>query len=76
MNPSYVAVDEFTAIEDCHAIVCAKGCGVLMLATAHAADMDDLLERNVYRTLWEENVFQNFLVMQPDKSWKLERMNI
>lgn len=76
MNPNYIAVDEITAVEDCHAIVRAKGCGVSMLATAHAADMDDLLERKVYRTLWEENVFQIFLVMQPDKSWKVERMNI
>ena len=75
MNPNYVAVDEITAAEDCHAIIRAKGCGVSMLATAHAADKDDLLERKVYRTLWEENVFQNLLVMQPDKSWKLERMN-
>ena len=76
MNPDYVAVDEITAVEDCRAIIRARGCGVSILATAHAADMDDFKERIVYRPLWEEKVFQNIIIMQPDKSWKLERMGI
>ena len=76
MGPNYVAVDEITATEDCRAIIHARGCGVSILATAHAADMVDFKERPVYRPFWEENIFQSIIVMQSDKTWRLERMNI
>lgn len=75
MNPSYVAVDEITAVEDCRAILQARGCGVSILATAHAADLAGFKERPVYKPFWKENIFENIIVMQPDKSWRLERMN-
>ena len=76
MNPAYIAVDEITAAEDCRAIIQAQGCGVSILATAHAADIDDLQKRPVYKPILEAGIFQNIVIMQPDKSWKLERMNV
>lgn len=76
MNPHYVAVDEITAVEDCNAIVQARGCGVSILATAHAADMCEFMDRPVYQPILDAEIFQNIIVMQPDKSWKLERMNL
>lgn len=76
MSPTHVAVDEITAMEDCKAIVQANGCGVSILATAHAADMTDLKSRPVYQPILDAGIFQNIIIMQPDKSWKLERMNV
>ena len=76
MNPRYIAVDEITASEDCQAMLQARGCGVEMIATAHAADIHDLMDRPVYKPILEAKIFQNLIIMQPDKSWKLERMNI
>ena len=76
MNPQYVAVDEITAMEDCHAILQARGCGVSILATAHAADIEDFKERPVYKPILDGDIFPNIIVMQPDKSWRLERTSV
>ena len=76
MNPSWIAVDEITEAEDCQGMINAAWCGVKLLATAHAETVDDFLSRPVYKPLISNNIFQNIIVMQPDKSWTLERLNI
>lgn len=76
MNPRWIAVDEITAAADCQAIIHSAYCGVSFLATAHAETMDDLLGRPVYRPLMESNIFKSVIILQPDKSWRLERMNV
>ena len=76
MNPSYVVVDEITAVEDSQALIHACWCGVSLLATAHAENLRDFMSRPVYKPLIQSRVFENIIVMQPDKSWKVERMNI
>lgn len=58
MNPRIIAVDEITAREDLKAMVQAAGCGVGLLATIHAADVSELVERPLYRALLEERVFR------------------
>ena len=76
MGPSCIAVDEITAEEDCKALIEAGWCGVTLLATAHAANKQDLLSRKVYRPLAECGLFDTLVVMLPDKSWRQERMNL
>jgi stage III sporulation protein AA len=76
MGPSCIAVDEITAEEDCKALIQAGWCGVSLLATAHAANKQDLLSRNVYRSIVDCGLFDTLLVMLPDKAWRLERMNL
>lgn len=76
MTPSVIAVDEITAQEDCQALLHAAWCGTTLFATAHAGNINDLINRPVYRPLIEHNLFQSILVMLPDKSWRMERMNI
>ena len=76
MNPRWIAVDEITAEEDTNAILRAAVCGVEILATAHAENIEDLLCRPVYRPLIEQHLFKNIIVMNSDKSWTLERINI
>ena len=65
MNPQILAMDEITAEEDCRACECATGCGVLLLATAHASDMADLDRRGVYSSLLERRIFSRFLIIEP-----------
>lgn len=76
MGPSAIAVDEITAEEDCHALLLAGWCGVRIFATAHAANLSDLRNRVVYRPLLDKGLFDNLVVLQKDKSWKLERIAV
>lgn len=76
MGPSCIAVDEITAEEDCEALIQAGWCGVSLLATAHASGKQDLLSRSVYKPLVRSGLFDTLLVMLPDKSWRMERMNV
>ena len=76
MNPSWIAVDEITEEGDCEALVRAGWCGVNLMATAHAGSLQDFLSRPVYKPLVACKLFSTILVLQRDKSWKMERMYI
>ncbi len=74
MNPVTVAVDEITTENDCMALSKAGWCGVELLATAHAGSMQDLKTRGVYKEIVESGLFQHFVLMRRDKSWRVERV--
>lgn len=57
MSPQYIALDEITDSEDIHAVREISGCGVSLLATAHASSHDDLNRREVYRELLKDGIF-------------------
>ena len=64
MSPQIVAADEISAPEDIAAIEEIHGCGVGILATAHARDAEDLGRRSAYRRLIEGGVFDRLLVIR------------
>ena len=74
MGPQIIAVDEITAEDDATALLEAGRSGVSLIATAHASDRDDLLNRNVYRSIVQAGLFDNLIIMQRDKSWTAERL--
>lgn len=74
MNPDCIAVDEITASEDCRAMIHAGWCGVSLLATAHAASVEDLKNRPVYAPLAQCCLFDTAVILRRDKSWRVERM--
>lgn len=74
MGPDWIAVDEITAKQDCEALVRAGWCGVKILATAHAAGVEDLHRREIYRPLVEMKLFRSVIVLGRDKSVRAERM--
>jgi len=63
MNPEILAVDEISAAEDIGAIEEAVGCGVTVLATAHAGCIADLRRRTSYRQLMEKGLFSRFVLV-------------
>ena len=75
MGPQWIAVDEITGKEDCEALIRAVGCGVKLLATAHAASRQDLVRRPVYKELIQMEVFSRLLILNSAKEWHTERMN-
>lgn len=75
MGPAKIAVDEITSSEDTKALIRAGWCGVELFATAHATDIEDLSSRPVYRPLIQSGLFETVVLLQPDKSFRLERMN-
>ena len=75
MNPQVIAVDEITAESDCNALIYAGWCGVSLLATAHAADKQDLYSRPVYKPLLNCGLFQNLIILKQDQTWQLERIS-
>lgn len=76
MGPAYIAVDEITEEEDCRSLIQAANCGVHLLATVHAASRQDLKSRDLYRLLLDKHVFQTCLLLQKDKSYRVERMEL
>lgn len=76
MGASCIAVDEITEPKDCDALLQAVGCGVQLLATAHAGSITELKKRRVYAPLVSTRIFRDVLVLHTDKSWTYERMDI
>lgn len=74
MSPATLAVDEITESEDTMALLEAHGCGVTLLATAHAASVEDFRSRVVYEPLVQHKVFHRAVVLHSDRQWHLERM--
>lgn len=74
MNPQVIAVDEITARADLRAVVMAAGCGVGLLATIHAADTAELLQRPLYRDLLAEGVFQQAVCIATSEGKRTYRM--
>ena len=74
MGPSCIAVDEITDPVDAEALLQAANCGVRLLATAHARSVSDFRQRNVYRSLVDNHVFDVALILKRDKSYSVERM--
>lgn len=74
MNPQWIALDEITALEDVRAMIQASYCGVRFLATAHASCLEELHSRMIYRELLSAGVFENLIVILPNRSLKTERL--
>lgn len=58
MSPQIVAMDEITDEDDARSLIAAAGCGVALLASVHAAALDDLRRRSALRRLLNAGVFE------------------
>ena len=64
MNPQVIAVDEITAAEDIAAMAHAANCGAALLATMHAAGLDELRQNPLWPLLRDSGVFRRAVVIE------------
>ena len=77
MNPEIIAMDEITKKEDALVIRDIFGCGVGILASAHASGTDELKSRPIYRELLEQGIFRHAIVISLEKGerrYRTERL--
>lgn len=63
LSPQVIATDELNTAEDASAVHRASGCGVTVLATAHAGGFKDLFLRESFRMLLQDWVFKRIVLL-------------
>ncbi len=77
MSPALLAFDEITAPADVEAVSLCAHCGTAVIASAHAANVDDLRQRPLYRALLELGVFGRAVVITrkgQERCYRMERL--
>lgn len=77
LNPQWLAMDEITQPQDAESVLEAVGCGVKLIATAHAASSEDLKRREIYRRLLEHEAFSYLLcvsLLSGERVYRLTRL--
>lgn len=67
MSPEIIAVDEIGSLEDSDAIENAINSGVMVVATAHGRDMDEILKKPGVRNLIERKLFERVVILSRKK---------
>ena len=76
MSPQLLAMDEITAAEDAAALSEAANCAVPLFATAHAATVEELRRRPLYRKLLEERIFEQVIRIFREEGRRVYRVEL
>ena len=76
LGPKRIALDEITAPDDCVAFQRCLWSGVQFITTIHASGIKELYARPDMKSLLEQGVFEQIIVMRQDRSWYMERIKI
>ena len=63
MSPNLIVTDEIANREDCESLIYASNCGVNLLATTHARDIEDLKEKNIFNEILRKRIFKRFVIL-------------
>ncbi|MBQ8725132.1 MAG: Flp pilus assembly complex ATPase component TadA [Oscillospiraceae bacterium] len=63
MAPDYIICDEIGTYEDAEALMQIHGCGVNIVAAAHAGSMEDIMEREALKPLIKAGVFEHIALL-------------
>ncbi len=78
MNPQVIAVDEITAAEDIAAMAQAANCGAALLATMHAAEVDELRRKPLWPALDAAKVFSRAVIISgagTERRYRVEELS-
>ncbi len=68
MNPEFIAMDEISSESDIKAVEQISGCGVKLLATAHATGVDGLGTRPLYAKMLSLGIFRYAVTIERSRS--------
>ena len=74
MSPEVIIVDEIGRVEDAVAIREAAHCGVKVIATAHAFNVQEALGRSEIRTLIQERAFSSIVELKRNEQGFMHRI--
>lgn len=66
MNPDIIVCDEIGAGEDFDALENAMNCGVKVIATVHAKNIDELKNKQNFNRLIEKKYFQRYIILSKE----------
>lgn len=67
MSPNIIAVDEIGSADDIKAIEEALRAGIKLIATVHGYSISDIKDRKSLRDLFQEKVFERYLILDNSK---------
>lgn len=77
MNPQMIAMDEISSPRDLESVRQIAGCGVGLLASAHAASPEGMCSRPLYRDLLASGIFQLAVCIEgrgSERRYRLQRL--
>lgn len=74
MNPEYIICDEISTSEDVQAMLQASGCGVKLIASCHAGNLEELRSRTMLKPLLDKHIFQYCVFLQNRHLQTIRRM--
>lgn len=74
LTPEVLVCDEISTEADAEAILRLHGCGVPVIASAHAASWDDLEQRPVLKQLLDKGVFQYAAVLSGREQGRVQTL--
>ena len=63
LAPDLIITDELNEQEDLDAVKYAVNCGVSIMASTHAEDLDGFLKKDAFKKLIDEKVFKRYIVL-------------
>lgn len=66
MSPNVIAVDELAGRQEVELVHQLAGCGCKILAAIHGNSMEEVREKEIYQSFWEQRLFSRILVLSRD----------
>lgn len=66
MTPDYIICDEISTAEEASALLQVYGCGVNIIASAHAGSLDEFMQRKTLKPLIDAGVFSNAALLSDE----------
>lgn len=74
LSPQVIVTDELMDECDAEAVLTAIGCGVKVIASAHASNLSELRKRLFMKKLFDERCFERIVVLSKNKQGSIDKV--